>query len=605
MAHAQPRAKAASAVALGLDLASPSLTMLSRLLPDRTRTHVADERQWLARLQRALERFDTPAADKSALERSIAQLDRLFLLVVIGEFNAGKSAFVNALVGARVLEEGVTPTTTKLQVLQYGETPGRMIDASGADVVSAPVAFLRDINIVDTPGTNAIFREHERLTNEFVPQADLVLFVTSADRPFTESERAFLQNIRDWGKKIVVVINKIDLLERPDEREQVRQFVAEHARALLGSEPEIFPVSSRRALRQKLHEPVGDTVPGDRFEDLERYINSTLDEKERLRLKLLNPLGIGTRLAQSSRETIAARVGVLKDDLQTIEDIERQLEVYRTDLSREFEFRLAEIDNVLQQFENRGIAFFDDTLRVGRIPDLLNKARIQREFERHVVGETPQQIEKHVHDVIDWMVASELRQWQAVTDHVSHRSRAHEGRVIGGDTGSFQYDRQKLINTVGRAANRAVESYDREREAAQMADGVRNAVAGAALAQAGAIGLGAIVTAVATTTAADVTGILAAGTIAILGMFVIPSKRAQAKAQLRERIERMRSELMTNLRAQFQREVERSVRGVLDAVAPYTRFVRAEHEKLTGLDRELEIVGRELARIRTEIDRAA
>jgi small GTP-binding protein len=579
--------------------------MLSRFLPDRTRQHVADEREWLARLQRALERVDTPDGDQSALARSIAQLDRLFLLVVIGEFNAGKSAFVNALVGARVLEEGVTPTTTKLQVLQYGETPGRMIDASGADVVTAPVAFLRDINIVDTPGTNAIFREHERLTNEFVPQADLVLFVTSADRPFTESERSFLQNIRDWGKKIVVVINKIDLLERPEEREQVRQFVAEHGRALLTTTPEIFPVSSRRALRQKLGESVAEPVPGDRFEDLERYISSTLDEKERLRLKLLNPLGIGTRLAETTRHTIVGRIAVLKDDLQTIDDIERQLEVYRTDLSREFEFRLAEVDNVLQQFENRGIAFFDDTLRVGRIPDLLNKARIQREFERTVVGETPQLIEKQVHDVIDWMVASELRQWQAVTEHVNRRRREHEGRVVGGETSGFQYDRQKLINTVGRAANKAVESYDREREAAQMADGVRNAVAGAALAQAGALGLGAMVTALATTTAADVTGILAAGAIAVLGMFVIPSKRAQAKSQLRDRIERMRIELMTNLRAQFQREVERSVRGVMDAVAPYTRFVRAENEKLTSLDIELDTINRELARIRTEIDRAA
>ena len=108
----------------------------------------------------------------------------------------------------------------------------------------------------------------------------------------------------------------------------------------------------------------------------------------------------------------------------------------------------------------------------------------------------------------------------------------------------------------------------------------------------------------ATTTAADVTGIVAAGAIAVLGMFVIPSKRAHAKAQLRDRIERMRTELMTNLRGQFQREVERSVRGVLDAVAPYTRFVRAENEKLTTLEREIDAIGRELARIRAEIERS-
>jgi hypothetical protein len=318
-----------------------------------------------------------------------------------------------------------------------------------------------------------------------------------------------------------------------------------------------------------------------------------------------NPIGIGTRLIQTSRATIKNRRDVLAADLQTIGDIERQLEVYRADLSREFEFRLAEVDNILQQFENRGMTFFDDTLRVGRIPDLLNKARIQREFERDVVADVPQQIEKQVHDLIDWMVASELRQWQAVTDHVNRRAKAHEGRMMGGESSGFQYDRQKLIDTVGRAANTAVDSYDREREAAAMAEGVRAAVAGAALAQAGAIGLGAMVTALATTTAADVTGIVAAGTIAVLGLFVIPSKRKQAKTQLRERIERMRTDLMGGLRAQFQKEVERSVRGVMDAVAPYTRFVRAENDKLMTIDRELDEIGGHLTQIRHEIDRAA
>ena len=466
----------------------------------------------------------------------------------------------------------------------------RQTDRSGADVISAPVPFLDDLNIVDTPGTNAIFREHERLTSEFVPQADLVLFVTSADRPFTESERIFLEQIKDWGKKIVVVINKIDLLEERGARAGVR-FVADHARPLFGSDAGdlsgLVPSRAAAQVSASRHE----AVRGDHFAELEHYIGD--DARREGAAAAEAPESDRHRHARWSRRPRHDQgpPRCARADLQTIDDIERQLDVYRADLSREFEFRLSEVDNILQQFENRGMAFFDETLRVGRIPDLLNKARIQREFERTVVADVPQQIEKQVHDVIDWMVASELRQWQAVTEHVNRRAKAHEGRVMGGETSGFQYDRQKLINTVGRAANTAVDSYDREREAAAMADGVRTAVAGAALAQAGAVGLGAVVAAVATTTAADVTGIVAAGTIAVLGMFVIPSKRKQAKAQLRARIERMRTELMTDLRAQFEREVDRSVRGVIDAVAPYTRFVRAEHEKLTGIDRELEEIG--------------
>ena len=125
-----------------------------------------------------LSRFDVAREDLSALGRSIAQLDRLFLLVIIGEFNAGKSAFINALLGTRLLEEGVTPTTAQIHLVRYGERASTETLSSGVRVVTAPLDILRDIHIVDTPGTNAIIREHEQLTTDFVPRSDFVLFVT-------------------------------------------------------------------------------------------------------------------------------------------------------------------------------------------------------------------------------------------------------------------------------------------------------------------------------------------------------------------------------------------------------------------------------------------
>ena len=82
-------------------------------------------RELLARLQEALVRLDAPRGDLDTLEASRARVDALFLLVVVGEFNSGKSTLVNALLGRRVLEEGVTPTTHRIQVLHHPETnPG-------------------------------------------------------------------------------------------------------------------------------------------------------------------------------------------------------------------------------------------------------------------------------------------------------------------------------------------------------------------------------------------------------------------------------------------------------------------------------------------------
>ena len=219
-----------------------------RLTPDEEAL-VAEERRVLAELEGSLARFGIPADQQQTLRESIDQLDTLFLLVVVGEFNAGKSAFVNALLRSRVLEEGATPTTTHVTVLEYGDHAGSEILAEGLRRVRAPLDVLRRMHVVDTPGTNAVIREHEQLTSRFVPRADLVLFVTSADRPFTESERAFLETIRRWGKKIVVVINKVDILETAADVARVREFVVDNARKLVGSAPETFLVSARTRMR--------------------------------------------------------------------------------------------------------------------------------------------------------------------------------------------------------------------------------------------------------------------------------------------------------------------------------------------------------------------
>src|ERR671919_2202570 len=85
-------------------------------------------RELLAELRDALTRFGAPDSDQAALAASIRQLDEFFLLVVVGEFNAGKSAFINALAGHAILREGVTPTTARIHVLKHGDTVAHATD---------------------------------------------------------------------------------------------------------------------------------------------------------------------------------------------------------------------------------------------------------------------------------------------------------------------------------------------------------------------------------------------------------------------------------------------------------------------------------------------
>jgi len=252
--------------------------------------------------------------------------------------------------------------------------------------------------------------------------------------------------------------------------------------------------------------------------------------------------------------------------------------------------------------EQRGQEYFDETLRLPRLLDLLNKARIQKEFEQRVVSDVPSRIETKVNEMIDWLVEANLRQWQAVMDHIADRRRQHQDRIVGDAAGgSFHYDREQLIEGVGREAQRVVDGYDRKAEARSMAQGAQTSVAALAATEVGAVGLGALVTVLATTAAADATGIILASVVALLGLFIIPARKRQAKAELRGKIANLRQQLTHSLRTQFEHEIERGMVNIKDAIAPYTRFVRAEQGKLSEVQSKLEETKNGLERLKVQV----
>jgi small GTP-binding protein len=534
------------------------------------------ERELLNKIQITLVEYGVQDQDQRALEESIRQLDDFFLLVVVGEFNAGKSAFINALLGESSLEEGVTPTTTKVNILRFGETQERAILSENIDSLTLNSPLLKEISIVDTPGTNAIIREHEEITSLFIPRSDLILFVTSADRPFTESEKTFLDQIQSWGKKVVLVINKIDILQTAQALEEIEQFVGENMKSLLKVDPVIFPVSAKLALEAKSGQPA--LWEDSRFEPLEKYIQETLDEQSRLKLKLLNPLGVGKRLANQYSEFYDSRLQLLKDDLSLIQDIENQLGIFQKDMQEGFEMRLSDIIKILLEMEGRGDDFFTEYIRLARIPDLIKKDKIQAIYEKEVVADLPNQVERKVTAIIDWLVDANLRQWQAITDHIAEGRQKYKGRMVG-DIGSFNYDRERLISSIRDEAKRVIDTYDKVREADQIARRSQNAVAATAAISAGAVGLGTLVAILASTMATDVTGILLAGVMAALGLFIIPTRRRNAKKEMRQKVKAMREQLTQSLGNHFKEEIDRGLQGIRDTINPYTRFVRSEKDK--------------------------
>src|SRR5512138_833641 len=203
--------------------------MRQSMLTDEQARFLREEKEALAEVRLALTNVDLPREALTTLQDAILQLDELFLVVVVGEFNAGKSALVNALLGEKVLREGATPTTSRVTLVKWGDKIAEQVIDENFAIYTYPLPLLKELNIVDTPGTNAVIRYHERLTEEFVPRSDLVLFTTSADHPLTESERQFLERILAWGKKVVLVLNKVDIFEDGAGLKEVTDFILEHS----------------------------------------------------------------------------------------------------------------------------------------------------------------------------------------------------------------------------------------------------------------------------------------------------------------------------------------------------------------------------------------
>ena len=568
---------------------------------DVTRDLVQRERTAIADLRALLGRLDAQTEDIEDLKIALDDLEGMFLLVVCGEFNSGKSSLVNAILGAKVMLEGVTPTTDRVTIVTYGDNPAEVQTSSSILRREYPAEILRDLAFVDTPGTNAVIKKHQELTEDFIPRADLVLFVTSADRPFTESERSFLELIGSWGKKIVIIINKVDILEDAEQRQKVMDFVRDNARETLGTTPQVFAVKARQALKARQANNTTE-LAGTGLPELESYIESTLAASERLRLKLLNPLGVAQRIATHYQGILEGHLDLLEDDRKTLEDVDRQLKQFEKDMRREFDNYLSRVKTVLLEVERRGEVFFDDTIRIRNVFSLMNTDRIKEDFESRVLRSADRDIDLAVSEMVDWFIQRNLQVWEDVMGFVNGRRKAGEERIIGEVGGRFQYDRDALIRTIRQSAEDVLETYDEKEEAHRLADKLQNAVVQTGLLQVSGIGLGAAVLAFVSGAALDITGVMAGLTIAGLGFFVLPRRRAQAKKELHNKMQELRDGLADGLGKQFDSELQRSSEKLAASIAPYTRFVRSELERLESLGGDLTELESELRSVRQEVE---
>jgi GTP-binding protein EngB required for normal cell division len=335
---------------------------------------------------------------KERLDRDLVKKmeeDR-FHLVVVGEFNHGKSSFVNALLGEAVLPVGVTPTTAAIHHLKYADSPeSTVVYSSGRretipfgdtrrfavgggqspdDVdyleVGYPAALLKErILLVDTPGVNDLSLQRADITYSYIPRADAVLFLLDAGQILKESERQFLQDklLKASRDKIVFVITKWDILNDEEKKEALAY--ARTQLALLVKDPVVFPISAETALQGK--DPAASGMP-----ELLAHLTTFLAE-ERGRILLDNALGEGLNVAGLLAKGVDAR---RRSMAMKTDELERRIKMLEEDLAgaagtieqRRVKIR-EEISGIKVGAQKNLDHFVEETIR--QLPNVIDSAK--------------------------------------------------------------------------------------------------------------------------------------------------------------------------------------------------------------------------------------
>ena len=546
------------------------------MLDSKTLALAQDARTLLAKGLDALARV---GIQTEALQQALLDLEGPFLLVVAGEFNSGKSSLLNALLGSDFLKEGVTPTTERIHLISYGPEARLQPQSPEVALVELPHPLLKEVRLVDTPGTNAILQHHQVLTQKFLPRADLILFVTSADRPFTQSEADFLGFIRAWGKKVVLIVNKIDLLSAA-ELQQVLEFVRKGADQTLGHVPPIFAVSARRARKGE----AASHIP-----ELEAHIRWVLAH-EATRLKLGSPLGVLARLAEEARAVVESRIKETERQLATCRELDNLLQRHQERTQRNFNGQVALALQSIEEVRARGERWLDEKVRFSRFLELLQSSKLKQSFIDEVVKGANLAIERRVQGVMNWLAK---RDRELLEDALS---LLREAPGLGHSQQTAPEE-----GAIAQNLEEALRSFDPEAEAAQLRDFIQESLRGTALAEVGVMGLGLTILLVTQKIALDILGIFATVFGAILATSILPRRKEAAKARLRERLAELKGTLERALHEVLNSELERTRERFHRLYrTPCARLEHTRNSTLAEL-RLIEDLGREALELRNRM----
>src|SRR5437588_1070577 len=497
----------------------------------------------------------------SEMRRATSWLDTLqglltdvrepLLIVVVGEVKSGKSSLLNALFAQEFAKVDVLPATDRIYIFRHGEVE-KTVDVSPQLIERfLPIDFLRNFNVVDTPGTNTMVSEHQRISEQFVPRADLVLFVFSVVNPWTQSAWDFLGFVQQrWLKNTIFVLQQADLRDAAEVK-VIRRHLEDTALQRLGFAPAIFAVSARQALLARTKNADSERHwQESQFAPLEEQINRIVTDSSAGMLKLKSAWQTGQIVLGEIASEIREAFRTIKRDEERLDRITRFLQSRQDQTFRQVHGFLRGIDHACRESSNQGTRLLEQRLTFWvTVKMIWRPYNWQRDFQADMEAKLRQLVQPQIENAVQ-LLETDLRGiWPQLQDMIDTQFGRDAKSQAPSMPPDFARQRRELLQSIQLTLAERIGGPAIEEQLAMIFRETSNRLRiPAGVAAAG--GLVAVVAAMSSAAIADVTGVLAVSA-AIAGTLLAQRQRRKILRTYTVQMEAKRGELVHAIEEQI------------------------------------------------------
>lgn len=390
-------------------------------------------------------------------DRFLAKLHEPFAILVCGEINAGKSAFINGLVGKQLCKVNVLPETKRVHDYRYG--PRNRNEPVGEVHLKCLRDFplLKEFRFIDTPGTGAGWHAFHEAVSELIPLVDLVFMVLPVGNPWSASTWNLITEEKEALEgKMALILQQKDTRNPADMAVMVTH-VDELSRHKLGRVPEVFPVSGQQALAAKKSEPRSQRLWQEcGYSELEAYL-SRMVSKSPKRLQNLREVRESTTVILAEvEERMEVRRRTLDSDQGFLRDIENEVDSEREQYSERFVDSFSGLGEVFATEAEEAARFLDErTGTLSSFHSLFGKDETPVAIENGFIKALQKAIEGQAGQECDRLMETCRAHWATVQPRVEERLEMPPPD-FDQESGDFEGARERFSKRLGLAARKAV-----------------------------------------------------------------------------------------------------------------------------------------------------